>query len=367
MTTVDPATQAHRGPHRIRAVLGSPLLLGTVAVMVAAIAPHIVSGFRTFQFTIALCFIMALLGLNLLTGFGGIISVATAAFFGLGTYSVLILENEFASSRYEFSPVAYLGIPVGFAVAFAVGAFLGFPVARLRGWNLALLTVGVGVSFSPLIRRFKGVTGGSIGVQMAKPTAPAWTGLTDDQWIYYIGLACLVVIFTVAWLIMRSTIGRALLAGKDNELAARALGVDISRFRVIVFALSAGFAGVGGAVFGLTTQTADPEAFTVLLAITFLLGAILGGLGSVVGPVIGGFFLVYARLWAEDVFPGAILLVYGILLVAVMYIAPSGLADVPRRLARLARRALGPTARLSQVHPDPSAAARDDGPEPVDT
>lgn len=358
-TTVPPATRARRGQEQIRAALGSPLLLATVALIVAAIAPHLVSGFRTFQFTIALCFIIALLGLNLLTGFGGIISVATAAFFGLGAYSVLILENEIAASQYEFSPIAYLGLPVGFVVAFAVGALLGLPVTRLRGWNLALLTIGVGVSFSPLIRRFKGVTGGSIGIQMAKPTAPAWTGLTDDQWIYYIGLACLAALFTVSWLIMRSTIGKALLAGKDNELAARALGVDISRFRIIVFALSAGFAGVGGAVFGLTTQTTDPEAFTVLLSITFLLGAILGGLGSVVGPVIGGFFLVYARLWAEGVFPGAILLVYGILLVTVMYIAPTGVADVPRRLARLGRRLRGPSTTNSASQSELPASARE--------
>lgn len=303
----------------------APLALLTVAVVL----PFLVSDFRTFQLTIAISFMVAVAGLNLVTGYAGLISVATATFFGIGAYTVLVLHEHIGVS-------VYWGIPLGGIIAFVVGTAVGVPAARLRSWNLALLTIGVAVAFPPLLRRFREYSGGSTGLSMPRPEAPSWIGLNDDQWLYYVALATAVVLFFVYRSVIQRMSGRAVIAVRDNELAARSLGINASRTKVSVFALSALFGGVGGALFGLTTQHADPDAFGTLLGIQFLLGAVVGGLASIGGPILGGLLLEFGRPYAEQIFQKAIFLVYGIILILVMYLMPKGLVSAPSRLAEVA-------------------------------
>jgi len=309
--------------------------------LVAYALPLIFSSFQIFQFTMVICFGVALTGLNLLIGYAGVISVASGAFFGVGAYTTLLLATRLTSSSYDFSPYAYLSIPLAALLSFAAGCVVGLPVARLRGWNLALLTIGVAVAFPPLVLRWSSLTHGSNGLYMAKPVPPGWTGLDSDQWIYYLTLVVATAVFLSYRSIVNGGVGRALLAMKDNELAARALGVDVPLYRVLVFGLSAAATGIAGALYGLIVQNASPDSFDIMLSITLLLGVVVGGLGSVAGPLIGAIFLEFMRQYAEVILQSAINFVYGALLILTMLIAPRGIAGLPDRLRQARRFAFG--------------------------
>jgi len=266
------------------------------------------------------------LGLNLLVGYSGQISLGHGAFFALGAYASAISINDLGVPYLLTLPLA------GFVCGIA-GFLLGLPALRLRGLYLALVTLAIAIFLVPLLKRFEEVTGGSMGLTLPKPTPPAWTGLAEDQWLYFLALAVALVAFGLAAGLLRSRVGRALHAIRDNEAAAEVMGVRLSYYKTLAFAWSALFAGAAGCVYTWVIGFVSPDSFVVTLSITLLAGIVVGGLGSQAGPLLGALFVMFVPSISQDVNKAAPGVIFGLLIIAVMYVAPTGLAGLAGRAA----------------------------------
>lgn len=310
-----------------RVLHGRPARWTFAAVLAVALvyAPFYFVPFYNFQFSLVLVYAVALLGLNLLVGYSGQISLGHGAFFAIGAYATAIL--------------LYRGLvpyPVTLVVAgvlcFAVGFAFGVPALRLRGLYLALVTLSIALFLQPFLKRFHSLTGGSMGLTIAKPEAPAWSGLAQDQWLYFLALIIAVAMFALVWALMRSRVGRALLAIRENETAAEVMGVRLAFYKTLAFAWSAMLAGVAGAVYTWVIGFVSPDSFTVVLSITLLAGLVVGGLGSMSGAVFGAFFVEFVPSVSQDVNEAAPGIIFGLLIIVVMFAAPTGFAGLLRRL-----------------------------------
>jgi branched-chain amino acid transport system permease protein len=302
---------------------------GAAALLLAAAcyAPFQLMPFHVFQLTMVLIYAIALLGLNVLVGHAGQISLGHGAFFAIGAYGAAILLDRW--------DIPYLlTLPIAAGVAFVVGLALGVPAMRLRGLYLALVTLAIAIFLVPLLKRFEGVTGGSMGLTLTKPAPPAWSGLAEDQWLYFLTLAVAVAAFAVAASLLRSRVGRALHALRDNEAAAEVMGVRLSTYKTLAFAWSAMFAGAAGCLYTWVIGFVSPDSFTVNLSITLLAGIVVGGLGSLSGPLLGALFVMFVPGISQDINDAAPGVIFGLLIIAVMYVAPTGLAGLAGRLLK---------------------------------
>ncbi|MEV6280369.1 branched-chain amino acid ABC transporter permease [Nocardia sp. NPDC051832] len=308
-------------------ILARRRFLVIAALFVAAcFAPFQLTPFHTFQLSMALVYAIALLGLNLLVGQAGQISLGHGAFLAVGAYTAAVLLD-----RWDTPYLATL--PVAAAVCFVLGLALGVPALRLRGLYLALVTLAIAIFVVPLLKRFESVTGGSMGLTLDKPIPPEWSGLAEDQWLYFLCLATAVACLLVVAGIHRSRVGRALNAIRDNETAAEIMGVRPAYYKTLAFAWSAMLAGVAGCVYTWVIAYVSPDSFAVGLSITLLAGLVVGGLGSLWGPLFGGLFVLFVPSFAQDINQAAPGAVFGLLIIAVMYLAPSGLAGLGGRIA----------------------------------
>ncbi|MFD6269680.1 branched-chain amino acid ABC transporter permease [Nocardia asteroides] len=303
-----------------------PVVATAVVLVAACAAPFQLVPFHTFQLAMAMIYAVTLLGLNLLVGHTGQISLGHGAFFAVGAYTAAV-----AMQRWD-TPYAAT-IPLAAAVTFVLGFALGIPALRLRGLYLALVTLAIAIFLVPLLKRFDGLTGGSMGLTVTKPVPPAWTGLAEDQWLYFLALATTVVTFVLVAGMLRSRVGRALHAVRDNEIAAEVLGVNLAHYKTLAFAWSALLAGVAGCVYTWVIAFVSPDSFALTLSVTLLAGLVVGGLGSTWGPLLGGLFVMFVPSFAQDVNQAAPGVIFGLLIIAVMYLAPTGLAGLAGRLA----------------------------------
>ena len=279
------------------------------------------------QLTLVLIYAIAALGLNLLTGYSGQISLGHGAFFAIGAYTAGILIAR-AGVPYP------LTLPAAALVTFALGFAFGVPALRLHGLYLALVTLALSVAVPPLVKRFDWLTGGVQGMSVPQPAVPGWLPVDPDQFLYLLALAVAAVMFLLAANLTRGALGRALVAIRDNERAATAVGVPLARVKTRVFAWSAAYAGVAGALFALTLGFIAPESFTLALSFTFLAAIVIGGLGSVGGALAGALFIEFLPQYAERVNQALTGVVYGAALIAVMYLLPGGAAGLLSRLWR---------------------------------
>ena len=299
--------------------------LVAAALGVAVAIPFLMVPVWVNRFTLVVVFAIATLGLNLLTGYNGQISLGHSFFFAIGAYTAAILVEDHA---WHF----LWTLPPAFALTFVLGFLLGIPALRLEGLYLALVTLALAVVTPPFIKRFDDLTGGSQGIVVSKPDAPGWSGLADDQWRYLVCLAVAVVLFVVAWNLVRGRVGRALVAIRDNHIAAETMGVNLSVFKSITFAYSAAYAGVAGALYAVVIGFVSPEQFTVTMAIRFLTGAVVGGLATIAGPVFGAAFTQLLPEWAFRINDAAPNVIYGVVLILVMIFMPSGIVGLLTRL-----------------------------------
>src|SRR5271157_3232565 len=288
----------------------SPRPVITLAVLACALAfPFLASGYHLYQGAQVLILAIALLGLNLLTGFNGQISLGHGAFFAIGGYGAAILSVKFGLPYWAAIPVASL-------VCFGAGFLFGFPALRFGGLYLALATFALAVA-TPQILTYKGfdsVTGGSQGVSLAKPHAPFGLALDADQWIYLVCLFCAAALYWAARNLVGGRIGRALIAIRDQPIAAETMGINAALFKTTCFGVSALYAGVAGG-----------------------LSAIAVGFVSPGGVLFGALFIEFVPNLADQLsvnfgesakaLPGAI---YGVLLILIMAAAPSGVAGAIR-------------------------------------
>jgi branched-chain amino acid transport system permease protein len=311
--------------------------LGLLALLALLCAlPFLVSSYRTFQFTLALVYAIVLLGLNLLTGYNGQISLGHGAFYAIGAYTAAILIEQYGVPYWAT-------IPFGGAMCLVFGFLFGLPALRLHGHYLALATFALAVSM-PQILKYRGIeqwTGGVQGIVIIKPDPPAGLPLDQDQWLYLLTLAIAVVMFVLAWNLVHSRVGRALMAIRDHPIAAEAMGVNSAFYKSMTFGVSALYTGIGGALGAIVVQFVAPDSFTGVLSINFLVGVVIGGLGSISGAIYGALFIQFVPNIADQISKAAPWAIYGVFMIAFAYLMPTGVAGFLRMLQQRARRASG--------------------------
>lgn len=307
--------------------------IALAAVLLAI--PFAVSGYRVFQLTHIVIYSIAILGLNLLTGISGQISLGNGAFYALGAYAAAIAMAH--DAPYWLAP------PIAGALCFVAGYAFGRPAARLEGIYLALATFGLATVMPQLLRldALERWTGGNQGVHIDKPISPWPEVLDDDQWLYAFCLAIAVALFVVARNLIDGRTGRAWLALREHPIAAAAMGIPTARYKVMAFAISAMFTGVAGALGTLAAGFIAPDSFTSVLSIQFLVGGVVGGIASIGGTVFGAAFIELVPDWSKQLSDAAPAVIYGALLIAFMLIVPGGMAGLVhsarRRLSRARR------------------------------
>ncbi len=312
---------------------------------VAVLLPFTMSDFQAFQLTLAMVYAIALLGLNILTGYNGQISLGHGAFYAIGAYTAAILIDQWAV------PYA-LTIPAAGIVCFVVGFLFGLPALRLNGLYLAVATLALAFSVPQILKydAFEAWTGGVQGIFMDKPDAPFGLPLSQDKWLYFFTLAILLLLFTAAWNLLRGRTGRALIAIRDHHISAETMGINTALYKSLTFGVSALYTGIAGALGGIVVQFVGPDSFNIFLSITFLVGIVVGGLASISGAIYGGLFILYIPNIAQNISAAAPWAIYGVLLLLFMYVMPRGIAGFLAALgarAQLARTGGGTRRRLA--------------------
>jgi branched-chain amino acid transport system permease protein len=300
-----------------RQSIGNAILLVLVAIAVAA--PFILEGFIVFQITMVFVYAIAIMGLNLLTGFNGQFSLGHSAFFAIGAYTAAILMDQFHLPY-------YLTLPAAGIVAFVAGFLFGLPALRLESIYLALATFALAVAMPQFLKLtpIEHWTGGVQGVLVLKPDPPFGLPISADQWLYLFTMAVGLLLYLAARNLITSRTGRAMQAIRDNPIAARAMGVNISLYKTLTFGVSALYTGIAGALSAIVVQFVSPDSFTLVLAVAFLVGMVIGGVGWLPGSILGGAFILFVPNIAEGFSKGLSGAVYGVILLLIIYLMPSG-------------------------------------------
>jgi branched-chain amino acid transport system permease protein len=306
-----------------------------VLLCVAFAATFFFSGYHLFQLTMVIVYALAILGQAIVTGFNGQISLGHGAFYAIGAYVTAILMAQYDVPYWATLPVA--------AVVCAVFGFLiGLPALRLGGLYLALTTFALAVAM-PQILKHKAIedwTGGVQGLVIDKPDAPFGLPLNGDQWLYLFSLGVGALMYLLAWNLLRGRIGRGMRAIRDQPTAAEAMGINLAMFKTRTFAVSAMFTGIAGSLGAIAIQFVAPDSFGVFVSITLFVGLVVGGVASVAGTIFGAIFIEFVPNLADQVSKAAPGAIYGVILIAVMFLMPAGaagfLGGIIRRLLRKA-------------------------------
>jgi branched-chain amino acid transport system permease protein len=323
-----------------RPVMIARMVIGVVLSALALYAPWYFAPDMNRVLSQALYIAVAAMGLNLLTGFNGQVSIGHGAFFGVGAFTTAILMVDHG---WPFEAT----IPVSALLTGLFGLLVGFPALRVRGLYLALITLGLAVLFPQVTAKY---VEGAGGVALLRPSRSEFgsllTFLEDDQWVYYVCLVAVVLLAFVAWNITRSRPGRAMVAVRDQEIAATTVGVNLSATKVTTFAISAAYAGVAGSLSVMVERLADGTNPILYFqrSIEFLVAVVIGGSATILGPVVGAVLLVLLRRNTDDLIEGKEVLspaLFGAALIAIVYVLPEGVVGGLRRLlARLAARTI---------------------------
>jgi branched-chain amino acid transport system permease protein len=307
---------------RIRPSAGEAARIGVVAAaaLVLALLPFGMSNYHVGLGARVAVYFIAILGLNILTGYTGQISIGHGAFMAIGGYTTAIMSHDHGTNL-------ILTLPLAFAIAFACGLLVGIPALRFSGVYLALVTFALAVSVPQLALKFSKFSGGSNGIRTQ--TAPS------SSWLYGASWSCAALAFLCAWLLLRGRIGRAFRAVRDSELAAASSGVALPIYKTLAFGISAGYAGVAGSFFVLVTAGfAQPNEFGIILSLQLLIGAAVAGLGSLWGVLVGAVFIgLLPEISASVPLVGSSHgqdVVFGLIVIAIMLLLPNGVAGLFR-------------------------------------
>jgi branched-chain amino acid transport system permease protein len=316
-------------------VITRRFLAGLVATVVAAavilVLPLFLSDTHEYRFAFVATFFIAALGLQILTGYSGLISLGQSGFMLIGAYTTTILSVDHGWND-------LLTIPVAGLLAGIAGFLFGFPALRLRGAYLALATFAIPIAVIALAKKFSDFTGGGGGKNLTRV-------LTGHE-AYVITWPIAGVMFVLAWLLLLGKLGRSFRTIRESEIAAVSSGVNLTVTKTLAFGISAFFAGIAGALYAIVIGFVNPDTFSINLSLLLLIGVVVGGLGSLVGVVFGALFIEYVPLYAPDILnwvekpfgspldpnrAGAGAAVYGFCLLLVLFVAPYGIAGMLRR------------------------------------
>ena len=307
--------------------------IGTVALIALAFAlPFTLSNYHVFELTMVMIYAIAVLGLNVLTGYNGQISLGHGGFFAAGAYTAAILMHRYGVPYWATLPPAGL-------FCFVLGVLFGLPALRFEGPYLALVTLAMALATPQLLKFFDTWTGGQQGINLIKPIPPAGLGLDRDRWLYLIALVALLVAMRVAANMLHGRTGRAWVAIRDHPIAAAAMGIDTARYKTLAFGTSTLFTGVAGALSAIVVGYVSPESYSLFLSISFLVGSAVGGIATIGGAIVGGAFIQFVPNLANDISDAAPWAIYGLAMLLFMYAMPHGVVgSLGPWLARLTQR-----------------------------
>ena len=335
-----------------RVLFGLNVAVVAVLVVFFALLPQHADELRLQRLTFVAIYFIALVGLNVLVGYSGQISLGHYAFVGVGAYTTaLLMLGRPGLALFQHHPPGWLPvgdgmrpiftIPIAGLVAGIFGYAFGLPAQRLAGVSLALATFAVAVSFPQLAKRFDDVTGGSPGLALNLPQTPFGWHVSVPHWLYYEAWVTAAILALVAWLFLRGRAGRALGALRDGEIAAVSTGVNPTAYKTFAFGVSAAYAGVAGALLVIEISFVNPDTFPIDRSIILLASLVLGGLGSTYGALIGAFVMEFLPIYAQDppflsggLSTRAPAVTFGVILILVMLVAPNGLMGLLRGLGR---------------------------------
>jgi len=330
----------HANPADSLRVFGIPLpqlrrLSIITALVIAIILPFYLGGFEVFQLTQVIYLSIAVLGLNLLTGYTGQFSLGHSAFMAVGAYTAGIMMEQ-------WDVPYYLTIVPAGIVCFCAAFLFGLPALRLEGLYLALASFALAIAAPQLLKyeHFEGWTGGVQGLDLLKPDSPV-TWLDNDQWYYFFSLFFGLILIWCAWNLIRGRTGRAMIAIRDNPIAASTMGINLSIYKSVTFGVSGIYCGIAGALSAIVVEFIAPESFTFVFAILLLIGMVIGGLASIPAAIIGGAFILYVPNFSEmavDYFFGGdpsskalVWVSFGVVMIIVVYIMPTGIAGFVKK------------------------------------
>ena len=309
------------------------IVLGLIAV---CILPFFISNYSVFQASMVLSYAIALVGMNILIGYSGQISLGHGAFMAIGAYTSAILMDK-------MNIPYWMTIPIAAFICLVVGFLFGLPALRLEGHYLALATFALAVALPQLLKfkHLEFMTGGVQGIVIMKPDPP-WESLfglklNSDRWLYFLTLAVTLVMFVIGWNLIRGRVGRALIAIRDQPIAAASMGINTPMYKSLAFGVSAMFTGVAGALSAILVAFVAPDSFTVFLSITLLVGMVIGGVTSLTGALYGAIFIQFVPNIADQISKAAPWAIYGTMLILFMYIMPTGIAGAIRLLGEKLR------------------------------
>lgn len=314
-------------------MVGRSSFLAYIAIIVAAVllGLYLDNGYFLRLGTYIAIYSIVTIGLNLLFGNAGQISLGHAGFFAIGAYVAAVLMKKFG--------VPFLGaLPLAALMAGLVGVLIGYTALRLKGHYLAMATLAFGLIVFGLLVEVD-YTGSTSGITGIPPISIFGYNIVDPRGAYLFSWGVLAVVYLVSLSLLSSRVGRALMAIREDELAAATMGIDVARYKIQVFAISAFYAGVAGAIYAAYMGIINPFSFSVGHSVTMLMMIVVGGLGSVPGSVLGVAVLEilpeFGREWENYRLAG-----YGIMLVLLIIFAPKGLAGLLASFAEFARRRL---------------------------
>jgi branched-chain amino acid transport system permease protein len=320
-------------------VLGLLALAALIAVM-----PQLVSSFTTYELATVGMYFIALLGLSLLTGYSGQISLGHGAFMAIGGYTTAVLSVD---GVYGHQLRDLWTIPIAGLVAGAAGLLVGIPALRLSGLYLAVVTFGIAVSFRQIPLKFDRFLGGTSGKTLNLLKTPFGLSAEPNNWIYYLTWGIAFALLVVAWVFVRGKPGRTLKAIRDSEIAAASSGISLARYKTLAFALSAFYAGVGGSLYAIARAYMNPDVFPIVLSVYLVAALALGGVDSFVGLILGASAIYVLINRTADVTrwidhlphvnldpqrPGMPDVIFGAVLIVVLILLPTGVGGALRRL-----------------------------------
>jgi branched-chain amino acid transport system permease protein len=305
-----------------------------IGAVVLVVLPFIVPDYLVFQGTLLLVYAIALLGLNILVGYNGQLSLGHSAFYAIGAYCTAIAMDRFGVPY-------WLTVPLAAGVCFVFGFLMGFPALRLGSIYLALATFALALATPQLLKykKLEAWTGGAQGIILNKPESPisfsiGGVPLNEDRWMYLLTLAVAGLLFWLAANLLRGRIGRALIAIRDHPIAAAAMGINLPIVKSTTFGISAAYTGIAGALSAMAIGFVSPDSYPGMLSITMLVGVVVGGLASIPGAFLGAIFILIVPDVAEQISKSAPSAIYGLLLIGVMLVMPTGVAGAIRNLWR---------------------------------
>jgi branched-chain amino acid transport system permease protein len=328
----------------MRIKLGLEIVGFLVLAALIAIVPRLIGDFTAYEFAIVGMYFIALLGLSILTGYSGQISLGHGAFMAIGGYTTAILSVD---GIYGHQLRDLWTIPLAGLVAGVAGLVVGVPALRLSGLYLALITFGIAVSFPQLPKRFDHFFGGTTGKVLNLVKPPFGLETTPNNWLYYLTWGIAFVLLVAAWLLVRGKPGRALQAIRDSELAAASSGVNLGTYKTLAFGISAFYAGIAGSLYAISRAYINPDVFPIILSIYLVAALAVGGLNSFVGLIVGAALIYVLQNRAADVThwlnhlpaldldpkrPGMPSVIFGTVLILVMLALPTGVGGLLRRI-----------------------------------